>query len=404
MPMDYLTNPPSRALIVALATLSGMTLVGCGESEKATDVETTETIDIRPDTAPDTAETAVDTTEDVGPDSDGDEPKACKPLNVSGELVANDVSGVFTLGGEVDLGLGGSEADVIIFELYSDEMGTFALGTGANENYGNCDQCVRILEDVDLDNGKQPTQYYPTAGSITIEPTAAGGRNVRITLEDLEMVEVTIRAADFVSTPVPNGECYVRSARLVLETAACVPECGDHICGDDGCGGACGSGCEGTQVCSIDGLRCETSRTVCQQVILEGTLANPAAGVYRLPLTPLGLGSVGASDFLQLEFYSDGTGGFSLGGGINRNYSSCDQCVRLVVDGSREFFQREGLLTVEGVSNPIAEPGVDAYVRLVFSGVRLEEVELDDEFVSTPLANGSCIDLVVNGVLTSEEL
>lgn len=345
--------------------------------------------DIEPDSV-DTAEVEVDT---VGP--------VCGDLSLTGSLEATDVTGVFTLGGEVDLGLGDPEIpDVVVFELFSDEAGTFRLGQGANENYATCDQCVRVIEDASSGSARQ---FFPTAGSLEIVYLDPSRRAVRFTLSGLEVVEVTIRQADFRSVPVEGGRCYRRLESFTLETAPCVAACGDHVCGDDGCGGVCGDGCE-AGVCSLDGLRCETDTSVCQDVEVTGILANPAAGVYRLNLTELGLGAVSGTDFLQLEFYENATGGFSLGAGTNRNYRTCGQCVRLIVDGRREFFQREGLLTVSPASEPIAVPGEDAFVDLTFSGVILQEVTLDDEFNSTPKPGGACVRLVVDEPLRSAEL
>lgn len=395
--------------------LGGLMLVigglsGCGEDKKPSDTSDTTAPDVEPD-APDSDDSddtggTVDTL-DTADTADGTEDAdtagpGCPDLAVSGVLVANDVAGVFTLGGEVDLGLGSAEhPDIVVFELFSDAAGTFRLGEGVNDNYATCDQCVRVLEDTG--EGRQPRQYFPISGSIKVEYPSAGGREVRITLAEVQLVEVTIRAADLRSIPVEDGGCYQRTQSLVLETAVCVPACGDHICGDDGCGGVCGEGCS-QGVCSLDGARCEASANVCQQVQITGILANPDVGVYRLSLTELGLGAVDATDFLQIEFYANGTGGFSLGAGINRNYRTCEQCVRVVVDGRREFFQREGLLTVSPASEPIAVPGEDAFVDLLLSGVILDEVTLDDEFNSSRKAGGSCIELVVDGPLRSAEL
>jgi hypothetical protein len=389
--------------------LLGLALLGvaCGEDKPGSDTQADS--EVAPDTAGDTGETSdpgdtADTSEDgadtTGPEVDAVGPE-CAELALTGSLEANDVAGVFTLGGEVDLGLGDPGIpDIVVFELFSDEAGTFRLGQGANENYATCNQCVRVIEDASSGSARQ---FFPTAGAIEVEYLGSSGREVRFTLSGLEMVEVTIRQADLRSVPVEDGGCYRRVGAFSLETAACVATCGDHVCGDDGCGGVCGDGCQ-AGVCSLDGLRCEADGSTCQDVTVAGTLANPAAGVYRLSLTELGLGAVSATDFLQIEFYENATGGFSLGAGTNRNYRTCGQCVRLIVDGSREFFQREGLLTVSPASEPIAVPGEDAFVDLTFSGVVLQEVTLDDEFNSTPKPGGACVRLLVDGPLRSTEL
>lgn len=40
-------------------------------------------------------------------------------------------------------------------------------------------------------------------------------------------------------------------------SCVCVPDCGARACGPDGCGGECGAGCTGGQVCNAEGTACD---------------------------------------------------------------------------------------------------------------------------------------------------
>lgn len=341
-----------------------------------------------PETVADTEDTADDTGEvDIGP-------IGCASFELSGDLVAKDAPGVFQLGGNVDLGLGGPLPDAVVFEFYSDETGSFDLAADGNDNYKTCSQCVRFVQDIDPTGATPSKNFFQKAGRLTIDAsTPPNGTDIKLTLEDLEMIEVTIRAADFQTTPVPDGACYEGPPALTLETGACVPACGAHACGPDGCGGECGTACPGEQQCRIDGSTCESTPT-CVDLAITGTLDNIAAGVFRVEVTELGLGAVGADDFVQIEFYKDQTGTFDLAGPSNRNYSTCNQCVRLVVDGRRELFQQRGEMVIGDVSVPLGEPETEGFVDLVLNGVVLEEVVIDEEFNSMPIDGGACVRLV----------
>lgn len=352
---------------------------------------------VAPDTidtiAPDTIEPEVDATDDVAP-------IGCLPFSPTGDLVARDVPGVYQLGGRVDLGLGGPLPDAMIFEFYEDATGTFDLASGGNENYKTCKQCIRFVQDIDPDGIVPAKNFFQAGGAITIDPaTPPNGVDLVVTLTALEMVEVTIRAADFQTTPVENGACYRGPPSLALETGQCKPECGERVCGPDGCGGTCGAGCRDGERCRLDGSRCEIEST-CVEVALEGTLLNLDAGVFRLDVTELGLGAIAGEDFVQIEFYKPDTGSFDLGSGQNRNYATCNQCVRVVVDGRFELFQRRGRLVVADVSSPMGSPELDGYVSLELQSIVLEEVIIDDEFNSMPMPNGACIELI-DGVIAS---
>ena len=357
------------------------------------EVEVTPEVEVEVETTPEVDVQDTETTPDVEVT-----PGTCAALTLEGELMAGEAFGTFQLGGDVDLGLGGPLPDAVVFEFYSNATGSFDLGAGDNANYMTCDQCVRFVQDIDETGATTAKSFFQKGGTLTIDPTTPPeGASIELELVDLEMVEVRIRTSDLQSFPVEDGACYESGAPIVLETGVCVPACGDHTCGTDGCGGSCGACGEGTS-CNLDGKTCEAISS-CLPLALDGELDNLAAGVYRLDVSDVGYGAFGRPDFMQIEFYKSDVGVFDLGATDNRNYASCNQCVRLVIDGGVELFQRSGQLGVGASSNPQGEPGEGA-VDLDLAGIVLEEVVIDEEFNSMPVPQGVCIE-ITSGLITS---
>jgi len=259
---------------------------------------------------------------------------------------------------------------------------------------------VRLVQDIDPTGSTPARNFFQKAGTLAIdETTPPNGTDLILTLTDVEFVEVTIRAADFQTTPIEGGACFEHPGALALETGACKPACGDHVCGPDGCGGVCGDGCRGDDRCHLDGSMCEAVST-CVQIAVQGALDNTSAGVFRVDVTRLGLGAVDQEDFVQIEFYKDEVGTFDLASTANQNYSTCKQCFRLIVDGRTKLFQRSGSLVVSPASIPLGDPETDGYVDLQTSSIVLGEVVIDEEFNSMALPNGACVELV-DGQLSS---
>ncbi|MFO0749568.1 MAG: hypothetical protein U1F43_28440 [Myxococcota bacterium] len=358
------------------------------------------TVDSHADSSPPT-EVTPDVTGADEVDTTG--PIVCGDFAVSGQLVANDAPGAFTLGGGTDLGFGGPLPDAVVLEFYSNATGTFDLATGGNDNYATCDQCIRIVQDIDPSDASKTRHFFQAGGTMIIDPsTPPEEGRLDVQLVDLKLVEVTI-FADYHTEPLDRGACYDGLGSVHLETAACVPACGDHICGPDGCGGECGAGCA-TGVCTLDGKACEVD-PACHVLKLPGgpTLDNKAAGVYRTETTSFGLGAESESDFLQLEFYSRATGNFDLATNEDADHATCKECVRMVLDGKREFFQAGGKLELTAGSDVLGDPGADppgGALTATLKNVRLIEVTYDEEtFHAHPVEGGACIDLVVDAPL-----
>ncbi len=98
--------------------------------------------------------------------------------------------------------------------------------------------------------------------------TAPGLADVR----DWQTTTATAFSIDIEDTPLLPGQAYYVSARAVSNAVyssvigasdgirlqdQCVPECSQKECGDDGCGGSCGT-CDGGAICSSEGL-CSSS-------------------------------------------------------------------------------------------------------------------------------------------------
>jgi len=101
--------------------------------------------------------------------------------------------------------------DQLAIEIYQGDFGgpetagVYEL-TGTELNYATCGLCVRLFEDATQDTIAR--QYFATAGTVDIDSIGVVGGTFAGTLTGLEMVEVTITAGTFESTPVANGQTW----------------------------------------------------------------------------------------------------------------------------------------------------------------------------------------------------
>jgi hypothetical protein len=115
-----------------------------------------------------------------------------------------------TLYGTPDPALGGSDPDEWDLQLYeangSQAPGTFNLGTGNDANFKTCDHCVVVWQDVTQDTvGKT---FFQQSGELTmtVNGSPMTGK-VKGSLKNVKLIEVTVDANDYTSTPVANGAC-----------------------------------------------------------------------------------------------------------------------------------------------------------------------------------------------------
>lgn len=341
------------------------------------------------DTTPgDTTTTHADTTGDTGETT----VVSCDPITLAGDLVQYKTESIYEIKAPL---VGGAADDILAIEFYASDTGSFELGTGDNANYATCSQCVLIYADIDPSTGPAAT-YFQSAGSITVDPAhAPGDADIAVTITGLKLEEVDIAQGDYTSTPVEGGACFNQTGSANLKTPACVPNCGSHVCGDDGCGGTCGAGCTGG-TCKLDGSGCETTPTCYHLTVGGPELQMIGQGGFADDVSELGLGALGPKDALQFEFYASGNGTFDLGAGKNANYATCDQCALLYVDGNgrgpRIFFQTAGSMVVDASSDIDNGP-----LKMGITGLHLVEVTLDQaDATSTPVAGGACIDVTVS--------
>jgi len=198
---------------------------------------------------------------------------------------------------------------------------------------------------------------------------------------------------DYVSTPVKNGNC------LKIEDTSwdtlCVPECDGKICGPDYCGGYCGDcgdkQCAGDQKSCID-YNCEEISVV--QLNAHAQYTSLYSGSY----TP----GTGSDLEDQIRFNLDlfqTPGSFDLTSENNSNFATCAQCVMIYEDinpadgkEAKMYFQQQGKMVIEQMDT-------DEHGKLSgkssgnITGVRVEEVVLDQNMVSIPIPGGSCIEI-----------
>lgn len=155
--------------------------------------------------------------------------KSCTKLVVKGlerdpefGLVGQKYSALL---GTVEPALGTAVPDEFQIQLYEfkgpQAPGTFDLGAGDETNFATCAHCVLVFEDMNAE-GKAARYFFQTAGelTLTVNPTPTTGE-VRGSLKNLRLVEVTIDYAGetFESTPVPNGSCFEVDALDINTTA-----------------------------------------------------------------------------------------------------------------------------------------------------------------------------------------
>lgn len=116
--------------------------------------------------------------------------------------------------GKIDLGFGGPEPDEFQIEFYSDQIGTFALGTSPDNNFATCNRCVLLSEDLDGISGRK--SYFPSEGVLSIG-TPPGANELAISITGLRLIEVSINPATSVSTPVPDGGCVVQVSDSIFK-------------------------------------------------------------------------------------------------------------------------------------------------------------------------------------------
>jgi hypothetical protein len=138
--------------------------------------------------------------------------------------------------------LGGGLLDVVGLDIYSSEVGTFALGTGLDGNVDTCERCVYLYEDTG--NGKF---YFATGGTLTFDPDSLQMEGYpKGTLRNVILREAIMDAA-FHSTIVPAGSCIaIANADALVNATPPPPTPPEWVCAaawysDGTCDCGCGA-------------------------------------------------------------------------------------------------------------------------------------------------------------------
>jgi len=145
------------------------------------------------------------------------------------------------------------------------QPGTYNLG---GSNYADCGLCLQAAQNCSL---TCETDYYADEGLVHLTALWADNGTFAGSFEGVVFREVTIDAATFVSTPVPDGKTWCMDGYSFFcingdcnVTPGCQPYCGSKTCGSDGCGGSCGS--------CADGSACNESTGSCAPMPMNGSL------------------------------------------------------------------------------------------------------------------------------------
>ncbi len=170
--------------------------------------------------------------------------------------------------------------------------------------------------------------------------------------------------------------------------------------GGTGVGGASGGGAPGTGATGGTG----GSPAGCTEIHLstlkfDAASSNSVAALFRAELSTT-LGEPTSVDGMTLTIASpdgsalDKTGTFTLGSGIEANYSTCEHCVVVVQDATgtnKKFFPESGTITISSSTPPssTATSGLTGSL----DKVKLVEVTIGGapNYVSTPVAGGACL-------------
>ena len=105
------------------------------------------------------------------------------------------------------------------------------------------------------------------------------------------------------------------------------------------------------------------------------------------------IGAPELPDLKRIEFYTDlAVGQVDLGSPEENNYQVCLHCVRVFediegMDIARQYFQSAGTLDITELGGP-------GEIAATYTGLQLIEVTIGQDFLSTPVENGACLNIV----------
>ncbi len=331
--------------------------------------------------------------------NDEDKKPECTEVQISNIII----SGPSSYEGEISPEQGTSLEDIFYVQFYepgSDsgrtelKSGTYNLGEGENTNYASCNECVLVYEDIS--ESEAGRIYFQESGKIVVDEAKEKSLEAKGSLS-VRLVEISMDE-NYNSTPVPNGRCLI-----VKETSfdtICHPDCEGKMCGDDGCGGICGEGCGPDSYCSEDQTECLDYS--CEKVSLDEITADELSSPQYFSSYSPATGDPELEDIFTMLFFNTSAepGSYDLSGGLNHNFSTCEQCLIIQEDmdsseGSvmKYYFQQKGILKVTHVKEN-DDNIIKGESRGELSDVRLIEVEIDEMTGETTIVpGGECIEL-----------
>jgi hypothetical protein len=207
--------------------------------------------------------------------SGGEVPRVCGEVTLGAIIVSDQAEApssvqYFT---EFTPAIGEDDGDFAAIDFYQGsgydgaQRGTFNLGEPEEAQYQTCARCVRIFQDL---GGQNEKVFFQESGEMFVDPSSdqMNGSPV-FTISDVTLIEVTIDA-EYLSEPVPNGECLHVTAGSFSITAG-EPLWDDVLCninwrGDGLCDCGCGlldPDCSASTADVCDGCYCAGDTDVC---------------------------------------------------------------------------------------------------------------------------------------------
>ena len=268
--------------------------------------------------------------------------------------------------------------------------GTYDLGSGLNTNYKTCTECVSLYKDAV--NKNYTTFFFQESGTLEVASYDENSRRLTGTLS-AKLVEVTIND-ESISTPVADGSCIEIEA-AAFDSDVCVPQCDGKDCGDDGCGGTCGT-CGHDQGCSAESKCVDLDFSGCTGLSVDWSR------LVQYSVDKFYAVSNGGSDpratiqFAQNISTGEITPGtYDLGSEINSHYKTCTECVLVYSDlfvnasgyseYAKKYFQHDGTLVVSSVDEENRIKGT--------LSARILEATMDDKLMTSFVLGGTCFEI-----------
>ena len=277
----------------------------------------------------------------------------------------------------------GSESvpDLLEISIDTEELVTKTVVlTDDIENSG--DASVLLYEDYNEEAQSIGKTYFQESGTLEFTKVKEG------TMESQGKGSFRVVEVDEDYIPLAGGKCY-EFKDLAWDTI-CVPKCEGKVCGPDGCGGTCGDGCGEDKTCSTDQKSCVDFQ--CSEITLDTAKIEFDSDYisYKTSYTP-NTGDPEIADIFSMQFFlmDEVTGTHNLYG---TNYGDDSGLfIRVMEDTSsdepKNYFQQKGTVTVTAFDKATGNLTAD------FKGIRLEQVTIDSNYISTPVPGGTCYEI-----------